>query len=316
MKKVKVAIVGFGHLGRWHVQKAEALETAELVGIVEPTPMGQDRARSAHPNTSVFKSVEEVMDLVDAFVIVTPTSFHFEIAEKCIKAGKHVFIEKPMTSTSEQALKLKEALGSQNKVVQVGHSERFHKVWDYRKEHPEFFEGKSTIRINRVAPFKGRATDVDVVQDLMIHDLDLLLFLMGEVPTHVESTGYKMRTDKWDHVSSDFTFSSGKRANITVGRNHIKEMRDVEISCEHGCLFFDLFANKMIFADAKAQTEETYVVETPYDARDHLYIEQDHFYNSILENTPAIVDIDAGIKAVTLIDKVLESLDKDTKVAI
>ncbi len=310
MKSVKVAIIGFGHLGRWHAQKAISFQGETNVVIVEPSKEGRDRASEAHPNVKVVEKLSEVINEIDAGVVVTPTSFHFDVAKELVAASKHVFCEKPVTSTLEQSLKLKEMSAGKKIVFQVGHSERFHKAWELKNEYAEFLEGPAHIELKRVAPFKGRATDVDVVQDLMIHDIDLLLFLFGERPTSVTSTGFKIRTKLWDYVTTRFNFASGRVAQITVGRNNTEEIRALDVVSDQGSMTVDLFRSKILIAKGSAQDEATFVEEKEYEKRDHLLLEHENFYKSITEDKEAIVTLDDGIRAVELIDKVLESLEK------
>ena len=188
MSKIKVAIVGYGHLGKWHAEKAKSFpELSELKYIVEKFPAGIEAAKMAHPDVLVVDDISKAIHDIDAAFVVTPTSFHYEIVEYLLKNNKHVFCEKPLTETTAQALKLKELLVGKDLVLQVGHSERFHQAWERKENYKQFFNSPAHITLKRVAPFKGRATDVDVVQDLMIHDLDLLVYLFGETPTSVES---------------------------------------------------------------------------------------------------------------------------------
>lgn len=315
MSQLKVAVVGYGHLGKWHAQKVEALEQSNLSYIVEPLEESATVAKLAHPGCEVVSSIEDIYGKVDAAIIVTPTSYHYELTKQLLEHDIHVFCEKPMTSTLEQANEIGEILKKKKDLIfQVGHSERCHQIWERREELDPYFVEEPTVRINRIAAFKGRATDVDVVQDLMIHDIDLLLYLLKEKPTSVKSKGYKIRTDKWDYASSDFTFKSGIKANITVSRNHVKEMRDVEVVNKQGTVFFDLFANKLLIGSATATKD--FVQEIPYDKRDHLLMEQDEFYNSIINKSEIFVDVQDGINAVRLIDKVLESLETGKEVKL
>lgn len=314
MKKLKVAVVGYGHLGRWHADKVVALDSSELCFIVEPFKESQERAKENHPNVEVVASVSDIIGKVDAAIVVTPTSFHYEVVKELLSNDIHVFCEKPMTSTTEQALEIGEILKGRELVLQVGHSERCHQIWERRDEFSKFFESAPVARLNRVAAFKGRATDVDVVQDLMIHDIDLLLYLFREKPISLSSKGYKIRTDKWDHVSTDFNFKSGLKANITVSRNHVKEMRNLEVTNQHGTLFFDLFENKLLVGNAGDQSN--FVDEIPYEKRDHLLIEQEKFYNSINKGDEIFVNYNDGLNAVELIDKVLLSLEKNEEIIL
>lgn len=316
MKKLKVAVIGFGHLGRWHVQKALSFpEIVELRCIVEKFPATIEAARLAHPTIEIVDDIKKVINEIDAAIVVTPTSFHFEIVEYLLQNNKHVFCEKPVTETLEQALKLKKDHANEQIVLQVGHSERFHKAWELTDLYKDFLLPPTHITFKRVAPFKGRATDVDVVSDLMIHDLDLMVFLFKEVPTSVNAVGFKMRTNKWDYVSANFTFLSGHRATITVGRNQTKEVRELEVSNSTGTIVFDFMKNEMIEARGNYAGPE-FVKSSPYEKRDHLMLEHKHFYDSILNHKKPIISLEDGIVAVNLIEKVLESVATAKEVKI
>lgn len=306
IKKIKVAIIGCGFLGKWHLEKALSLSDCEVVAAVEPNAEVWKVLGEKFPQVKFVKDIAEVMNEIEAAVVATPTSLHFNLVSLLLEKGKHVFCEKPLSSTFDEAKKIQEMAFKTKKVVQVGHSERFHEVWDYKEKYSEFFTGDITIRMNRLAPFKGRATDVDVVQDLMIHDLDLLVHLFHEKPHQVRAIGHKIRTDKWDYVSAQFIFKHGRDAFITVGRNHIKEVRDIEMTNKNGCFYVDLMNREY----KVARFNQLEVVTQSYPARDHLYLEQKAFYRSILENRPAIVDVHDGVTAVLLVEKVLESLEK------
>ena len=316
MSKIKVAIVGYGHLGKWHAEKAKSFpELSELKYIVEKFPAGIEAAKMAHPDVLVVDDISKAIHDIDAAFVVTPTSFHYEIVEYLLKNNKHVFCEKPLTETTAQALKLKELLVGKDLVLQVGHSERFHQAWERKENYKQFFNSPAHITLKRVAPFKGRATDVDVVQDLMIHDLDLLVYLFGETPTSVESVGFKMRTNRYDYVSSNFKFKSGHRATITVGRNQTKEVRELEISNIAGTLLVDLMRNEIQEA-LGAQPGPEFVSLDKYEKRDHLMLEHRHFYESIIQHKKPIISLEDGLLAVRLIDKVIESVESGCEVMI
>ena len=311
-QKVKTVVIGFGHLGKWHAQKAIALDSCEFMGVVEPSTSGRERFKEAHPEYTAYESIESIIDEIDAAIVVSPTIFHYEIVKRLLEHGKHVFCEKPITSTLAEALEIGELVDNRQVVFQAGHSERFHQIWEEKNKYPEFFNNPGSIRIQRLAPFKGRATDVDVVQDLMIHDIDLLCHLFDEEPVSVRAVGHKIRTDLWDYVSAQFHFSSGRDAFITVGRNHYKEVRDMDITNQSGCLHVDLMNRRL----SLASFDEAEVLEVDYPARDHLLEEQKAFYESILNNEHPVVDVKDGILAVKLVNHVLDSLEQERTVEV
>lgn len=313
MKKINVAVIGFGHLGKWHTQKANDNEKANLIAIVEPFEKNRLAAKESYPDTKVVNSIEEVINEIDSAVVVTPTSTHYELTKYLLQNGKHVFCEKPLCSTSREAEDLKNYL-EKGQILQVGHSERCHKAWDYLKDELKKNEDPITVKINRVAAFKGRATDVDVVQDLMIHDLDLCHYLFSKKMKSVMAIGHKIRTDKWDHVTAIIECEDHSFFEITSGRNHVKEIRTIEIMDNNGCTYVDLFTNEIYTSKKEYEDESGFVKFQSYEKRDHLALEQENFYESILNNTSPMVTYEDGSKIVSLIDKVLESLDKKSKV--
>ena len=316
LKKIRVAVLGYGHLGKWHAQKAESFpDIVELKCIVETLPSGIEAAKRAHPGALIVDDISKCINDIDAVVVVTPASHHFEIVDFLLKNNKHVLCEKPLTETTAQALKLKKSLRGSNLVLQVGHSERFHQAWESRKKYKEFFKSPAHITIKRMGPFKGRATDVDVVQDLMIHDLDLLVYLFGEKPISVESVGCKVRTKFNDYVSSNFKFKSGHKATISVGRNQTKEVREIEIFSKLGTLRIDLIKGEIEEALGSHTFPEFVRIET-YEKLDLLMLEHRHFYDSILNGKKPIVSIEDGLLAVRLSNKVIESVESGNVVSI
>ena len=317
MKKVRVAVLGYGHLGKWHCQKVEAhSEVAEFVAIVEKFPASQEAARTNHPNVKIVNDLKDVINDIDAAFVVTPTSTHFELVKYLLENNKHVFCEKPLCSNDAEAIKLKEIASDRNVVIQVGHSERFHEAWDKLREKLQSLPTPYTVRINRVAPFKGRATDVDVVQDLAIHDLDLMLYLFKQKPLSITAHGYKIRTNKWDHASIYLELENKCDAFITVGRNATKEVRDLEVISKDGMITVDLFTNKIYEATNSKFPDDTFVKEETYTKRDHLLLEHKNFYQSILESKSPVIGIKDGINAVHLVDCSLEAMETLTRIPV
>jgi predicted dehydrogenase len=317
MKKVRVAVLGYGHLGKWHCQKVEAhKDVAEFVAIVEKFPAGQDAARAAHPGVRVVSDIKEVISDIDAAFIVTPTSTHFELVKYLLENNKHVFCEKPVCSNDSEAGKLKEIAAGKNVVLQVGHSERFHEAWEKLRGKLQTLPTPYTVRINRYAPFKGRATDVDVVQDLAIHDLDLVLHLFKSKPVSVSAEGFKIRTSNWDHATIDVRMENECHALVVVGRNATKEVRDLEVVSKAGTIHVDLFANKFAVATSDKYDDGTFVKEEAYSKRDHLLLEHKNFYESIREGRPAIVNLKDGMNAVHLVDCALKSMEFHSSIPV
>lgn len=317
---IQTALIGFGHLGKWHGEKSEKIETCDFVAVVDPSEKALNLAKEKFPEIETFKSFKECLNRfpdLQAVIVVSPTSYHFEICKEALLHELHVFCEKPLCETIPQGEELKHLRSKNpNLKFQVGHSERCHEAWELIKSNPILKESNLIVRINRYAPFKGRATDVDVVQDLMVHDLDLIFLLLGENPNSVFAMGKKIRTTKWDHVTAELDFPSGHHGIITVGRNHVEERREVEIIGEQGTLHVNLFENKISFASGSESDEEKYVESQIYEKRDHLLLEQEYFFNSILKNESEFVTIDEGVQAVRLIHNVLESLEREERILL
>jgi predicted dehydrogenase len=317
MNKVRVAVLGYGHLGKWHCQKVEAnKDVAEFVAIVEKFPAGQEAARANHPGVKVVSDISVVMSEIDAAFVVTPTSTHFELVKLLLENNKSVFCEKPLCSNDYEGSKLLEIAKNKNVVLQVGHSERFHEAWDKLRGRFQDLTPPFTVRINRVAPFKGRATDVDVVQDLAIHDLDLLLFLFKQKPIQVAAHGYKIRTTNWDHASITVSMEDKCEALVVVGRNSSKEVRELEVISKDGMITVDLFANKIYEATSSKFEDGTFVKEETYAKRDHLLLEHQNFYRSIQAIQPAIIGLKDGLNAVHMVDCTLKAMDLKTPVQV
>lgn len=315
MNKVKVTVIGYGHLGKWHAEKAFNHELSQLVAIVESYEPNQKAAKEKYPDVLIVSSIEDVVDQVDAAVIVTPTSTHFELVKFLLQQGKHVFCEKPLCSKSEEATELRTLL-KEGQVLQVGHSERCHEIWEKKRELFDLIESPWILKINRFAPFKGRATDVDVVQDLMIHDIDLMLHVMQQKPKSICAHGLKIRTTNYDHAVAEFNFSDGSKAFITSGRNSTHEVRELEVLHSSGAIRADLFSNTFQVATNTEFADGSFVQEENYNKRDHLLIEQDYFYKSILNGDKVFVNIDDGAVAVDYIAKVLESIDSNKTLSL
>ena len=308
MKIVDVVVVGYGHLGKWHCQKVDDLHSSKLAYIVEPNEENAKQAKENHPHTNVVKNLSECINDIHAGLVITPTSFHHQVSKELLENKKHVFCEKPLTSTASESLELEGLASIHDVVLQVGHSERCHQVWELRDLFNKFIPGSSII-INRFAPFKGRATDVDVVKDLMIHDIDLLFYVTGSYPIKVISHGQKIRTDKWDCVSSTFIFENGISAVINVGRNNCHEKRDVSLINEKGSFFVNLLESSYSISSNEVAGGDDFVSTFEYPKRDHLLIEQEKFYDSILNKTETFVSASEGRRAVQIVEAVLRSLE-------
>ena len=317
-RKLKVAVIGYGHLGKWHCEKVSGSLKADLEAIIDPSETSRERARVGHPGVKVLSKPEELGSLdIDAAIVVVPTSFHFEVVEYFLKRGVSVFCEKPLVSRLEDAYRIKEILKEQGGILQVGHSERFHEVWEKQEEFKKFLEGPSILKLERLAVSKGRAKDVDVVQDLMIHDLDLINYIVDEKPYALKAWGCKIVDDKWDSVTAELKFRSGKVAFVSSARHYVEEKRFFSSTSTRGSLLVDFLNHKLKVAEVVEEGNGEFLVrDETYEKRDHLKLEQELFYSSILEGKPVVVGLEEGLYAVKLVDRVLESLASNQEINI
>jgi len=228
MAKIKVAVLGTGSLGQHHARIYSELATAgevEFTGIYDTHAENARKVADKH-KLRVFNSIAEAAANSDALNIVTPTTTHFEIAKQLLAQGKHVLVEKPMTDNSAQAAELIEIAKQKNCTLQVGHVERFNPVFKYLETvatEPRFIE------CQRLSPFPARSTDIGVVLDLMIHDLDIVLALVKSPVTGVEAVGAAVLSRSEDIANARLKFANGCIANITASRVSAERLRKISV---------------------------------------------------------------------------------------
>lgn len=324
--KIKVAVIGYGYLGQWHAEKAATSPCATLSAIVEKSPVRKELAEKKHPGCKIVDNIKDVLPEIDAAIIVAPTSLHFQFIKELLSAGKHILCEKPICSSIEEVALIEQALLSgkgANLVLQVGHSERFSAAWELlpsildtatestiTTDQPRSKRRiEESVYLNRLAPFKARALDVDVVQDLMIHDLDLLMFLFKETPIDIKAYGHKIVTSEWDEVCAYLTFPSGRFAAVRAARNFVRTTRSLEITNSQGSLCVDLAANEISYV--KNLPEEGQIKKISFPKRDHLAMEQECFYRSIIDKRPPVISFADGLLAVKLVERILADLNNN-----
>ena len=226
MKPVRAAVVGVGYLGKFHAEKYAGLAEAELVAVVDADI---DRAREigAKHNAAAFSDYRELIGKVDAVSIVVPTDQHHRIARGCLENGLDVLVEKPITVTLEEADDLIALAKKNNRILQVGHLERFNAAVLALKD---VIKNPLFIETHRLALFKNRGTDVDVILDIMIHDIDIILNMVGSPVTAIHAVGVPIVSpEKNDIANVRLEFATGCVANVTASRISLKEMRKTRI---------------------------------------------------------------------------------------
>lgn len=255
--KTQVAVIGVGYLGRHHARILSSLEDVRLVCVVDADQERADQF-AADYDCMAFTDHHEALKLVDAVTIVTPTTYHHKIAMDCIRAGKDVLIEKPITTTVAEADEIISEAARCNVIVQVGHLERFNPAVVALKDmlqEPLFIES------DRLAPFQPRGTDVDVTLDLMIHDIDIVTSLIPDARiTDIRVVGSRVMTDKVDFAKAWIDFEGGIGALVTASRVSDKKQRTLRIYQKESILLLDYQEMKIVRYFRKGSSMETEIV--------------------------------------------------------
>jgi predicted dehydrogenase len=239
---VNVAVVGVGYLGKHHARIYSGLDDVNLVAVADVDAGVAEKIAGEHGCLAV-NDYKEVLDSVDALSIVTPTSTHFDVALDCLNAGKHLLIEKPITTTVEEADELITAAGCSGSIIQVGHLERYNPAVIAVRD---MVHAPGFIESERLAPFQPRGTDVDVTLDLMIHDIDIVMSLLaGQEITDLRVVGMKVLTEKVDVAKAWLEFEGGTKALITASRIAHSKRRSLEVHQKDSFIYVDYMSMKI-----------------------------------------------------------------------
>jgi predicted dehydrogenase len=235
MKKLRIGVVGVGHIGSNHARIYSELPNAELVAILDIDPARADEIGGKYKAKAVA-SLNEFAGMVDAASVATPTSAHFSIARDLLAQGKHLLIEKPITEKTSDARDLAQVAAEKGLVLQVGHVERFNPVLsalEQRLTHPRFIEA------HRLSPYPNRSTEIGVVLDLMIHDLEIILHLVDSTVENIDAVGVPVLSRGEDIANARLRFASGCIANVTSSRISPERMRKIRVFQEDAYLSLD-----------------------------------------------------------------------------
>jgi predicted dehydrogenase len=306
MDQLRVGVIGAGMMGQRHCRIYSNLRRTQLVGICDAKPeMGHQVAQQY--DVPFYNGINDLLPHVDAVSLVTPTPFHFELAMRCLAQGVHVLVEKPITETLEQAEILTKTAEASKLIVQVGHIERFNPTYSELKNVLEALTPLA-INLRRLSPYEGSNTDVDVVLDLMIHDLDLVLNLMQQVPTSVNAYGLTAFSGAIDHAVAHLTFEVGPLVTVTASRVTEQKVRSLEVTALEAYLEGDLL-NKSILVHRRTIGEyltnnkyrqESIVERIHVPIVEPLFAELQHFVQSIIENKTPRVTARDGLNALRL----------------
>ncbi|VAX34085.1 Oxidoreductase, Gfo/Idh/MocA family [hydrothermal vent metagenome] len=289
---IRVAVIGTGYLGRHHARVFSEIEETELVGVVD---IDKDRAGeiAEQYGCQAFVNYRDVLPLVDALSIVTPTTTHHEIAMSSLQAGKDLLVEKPFTLTIEEAEGLIAEAESSGRIIQVGHLERFNPVVLYMEEKlkaPRFFEAE------RLSPFLGRGTDVDITLDLMIHDIDIILSLCRSPIMDIKAVGAKVLTDKIDVAKAWLEMEDGTKALVTASRLSPEKKRILKLFQDSEYIILD-YRNLEIFRHTRDSSGTIQREEIKLDYREPLKEELRDFAASVINRRPPRVTARDGLEA-------------------
>ncbi|MES0328232.1 MAG: Gfo/Idh/MocA family oxidoreductase [Gammaproteobacteria bacterium] len=298
MNRIKTAVIGVGYLGKFHAEKYAAHESCDLVAVVDANADTAKEIADKY-NVQALTDYKELLGEVDAVSIVTPTTLHHEIARDFLVNGSHVLIEKPITVTVDEADDLIELALVNDRLIQVGHLERFNAAL---MDIGNALETPTFIESHRLAPFNPRATDVNVVLDLMIHDIDIILEIVKSDIKDMRVSGTQVLTSSTDIANARLEFENGCIANITASRVSAKTERKIRIFQHNAYISVD-FHNHVLSIYKKGAKEmhpgipEIVCEKSTCVKNDALNLEVVAFLDSIINNTPVVVSGEDGRRA-------------------
>ncbi len=325
--KIRAGIIGCGHLGKLHIKNVKEIESEndniKLAGIYD---VNKDETSVLAEKYGVksYDSLEELLNDVNAVLIVTPTTTHYSIAKETFKRSIHTFIEKPVTESLQEAEDL-ELLKPANTIVQVGHIERFNPAILAVEKYnitPLFIE------THRLAQFNPRGTDVSVIKDLMIHDIDIILNLVKSKVKSIEANGVGVLTDTIDIANTRLNFENGCVANITASRISLNKMRKMRIFQKNAYISIDFLNNTSeVFRLSEDSDTNIFSMPVNYNGKDYKIVyekpttdiknamryEEELFFNSILNNTEPEVSLRDGKEAIEIANKILQKIEDNRR---
>ncbi|HTQ64023.1 MAG TPA: Gfo/Idh/MocA family oxidoreductase [Puia sp.] len=320
---LKVGVFGAGHLGKFHLNNWKEIKKVELIGFYDPN---DDIANDVIEKYQVqrYTDANKLMNACDIVDIVAPTNFHFELCEQAVRKSKHVFVEKPLANTMSEAKELIKLVKESNIKLQVGHVERF---------NPAFLALSSTslnplfIEVHRLAQFNPRGTEVSVILDLMIHDIDIILSIVKSEVKNISASGVSVLTDTPDIANVRIEFNNGCVANLTSSRISMKRMRKMRLFQKDAYIGIDFLNKKTEIIKLKTASDEdafAFDIETMNGKKtiailnpqipevNAIKMELEKFCESIINNTPTIVSELDGYRAMDIAHQILQKIKHNT----
>jgi predicted dehydrogenase len=316
---LKVGVFGTGHLGKFHLNNWKQIADAEIVGFYDPSNEAAAEVTQKY-QLKRFKDPGELLDLCDAADIIAPTPAHFELCEMAIRKGKHVFVEKPLANNMDEARTLLKLVKESNIKLQVGHVERFNPAFlalEGIPLQPMFIE------VHRLAEFNPRGTEVSVILDLMIHDIDIILHIVNSDVKNIYSSGVAVMTDTPDIANVRMEFNNGCVANLTSSRISMKKMRKMRIFQKDAYIGVDFLNKKSEIISLNHSDSAdgfSFDIETMNGTKSILVrnpespdinairMELEKFTESVLQNKPTLVSELDGYRAMDVAHQILQKI--------
>jgi predicted dehydrogenase len=316
---LNVGVFGTGHLGKFHLNNWKELKEVNLIGFFDPDDAIAGEVEKKY-SLRRFTDEDELIDACEAIDVVTPTQYHFALCEKAIKKGKHVFVEKPMANTINEAKELVKLVQESKIKFQVGHVERFNPAFlaaQTLKLSPMFIE------VHRLAQFNPRGTEVSVILDLMIHDIDAILSLVKSDVKNISASGVAVLTDTPDIANVRIEFNNGCVANLTSSRISIKKMRKMRLFQKDAYISIDFLEKKTEVIKLKGEEDKNvfaFDIETPGGSKtiaiahppvpevNAIRKELEEFVSAINSNTQPVVNEIDGYRALEVAHQILQKI--------
>ncbi len=318
---LKAGVLGAGHLGKIHLKLISQSSKFDLIGFYDPDKESAQQV-STEFGYHLFNSIDELIEAVDVVDIVTPTLNHFDCAKSAIKKGKHIFIEKPITKTVAEADQLNDLVKKHKVKGQVGHVERFNPAFTAVREtikNPMFIE------THRLAEFNPRGTDVPVVLDLMIHDIDIILSVVNSKVTNIHASGVSVISETPDIANARIEFKNGCVANLTASRISMKNMRKSRFFQKDAYISVDFLDKKsevvkmkdvpknpdefaMILQNAEGVKKQIYFEHPNIEQNNAILDELESFAKAIQNDTTPIVSLFQGTEALRVAQQIINKL--------
>ena len=317
---IKVGVIGAGHLGKIHLNILSN-SNFNLIGFHDTDVENSEKLASENGYV-FFKEIDSLINLIDAVVIVSPTTTHFEIAEKCINKGKHIFVEKPLTTNSKEARIINKLAKEGNIIGQVGFVERYNQAFISCKE---FIDKPKFIESHRLSDFNPRGTDVSVIMDLMIHDIDIILNINQSKVKKIDASGVSIISSTPDIANARIEFENGCIANLTSSRISLKKMRKTRIFQDNAYISINFLEkdfqvvkirdkdtndneNSLVIKNNLGQEKVIFFENPEINEINSIEAELKDFFNSIKNKSKSKVSLNDGLMALEVAEEIMSQL--------